>query len=194
MLARMIFASSLLFLLAAWPSNLTIATSGMSAEARTVTYGCWHDPKSGYYLYKSMDCDGAHTSITLTKDRRMVMESGFEVARFGRKPEDGAGAKIEERAFEPSTKHGIRIGMSRDEVVAKLGTPTKTAVRGKQKEFWCALYKKVQMEDKVTGQVLRNTYIFKNDKLIEIAINLDSIPGCGDDNSGSDEGWPWSQF
>lgn len=184
----------LLLFLAAWPSNLTIATGGMSAEARTVTFGCWHDPKTGYYLYKSMDCDGAHTNVTLTKDRRMVTESGFEVARFGRKPEEAAGRNIEERSFGLATKHGIRIGMTRDEVTGKLGTPTKTAVRGKQKEFWCALYKKVEMEDKVSGRVLRNTYIFKNDKLIEMAINLDSIPGCGDDDTASDEGWPWSQF
>jgi hypothetical protein len=141
-----------------------------------------------------MDCDGAHTSITLTKDRRMVTESGFEVARFGRKPEEGAGAKIEERKFDLATKNGIRIGMSRDEVVAKLGEPTRTAVRGKNKEFWCALYKKVEMQDKVSGRILRNTYIFKQGKLIEIAINLDSFPGCGDDDTKSDEGWPWSKF
>ena len=50
------------------------------------------------------------------------------------------------------------------------------------------------MSTRDTGQVLRNTYIFKNDQLIEIAIHLDSIPGCGDDNPGSDEGWPWSRF
>lgn len=185
---------ALLLLLAnIWPSHLTVATAGMSVESRELTYGCWHDPESGYYLYKAMDCDGAHTGITLTKDRRMVLDSGFEVARFGRKPEEGAGAKIEERRLDLSTKHGIRIGMSRAEVVRKLGQPTKTAVRGKNKEFWCALYKKVAMEDKVSGRVLRNTYIFKNDKLIEIAINLDSVPGCGDD-SLSDENWPWSKF
>ena len=188
------FAALALLLLAAWPSNVTVATAGMSAEARTVTHGCWHDPASGYYLYKSMDCDGAHTSVTLTKDRRMVTESGFEVARFGRKPEQAAGANIEERKLELTTKNGIRIGMSRDEVVAKLGEPTRTAVRGNKKQYWCALYKNAAMDNKVTGRVLRNTYIFKDGKLIEIAINLDSIPGCGDDDSASDEGWPWSKF
>lgn len=49
------------------------------------------------------------------------------------------------------------------------------------------------MKDRETGRVLRNTYIFKHGKLIEIAINLDSVPGCGDD-SLSDAGWPWSKF
>jgi len=183
-----------ILLLAAWPAHFTVAVGEMSAERRTITSGCWHDPESGYYLYKSMDCDGAHTHITLTKDRRMVTESGYEVARFGRKPEDSAGAKIEERKLDLSTLNGIRIGMSRDEVVSKLGAPTRTAVRGKEKEYWCALYKKVAMDDRVTGRVLRNTYIFKHGKLIELSINLDAIPGCGDDNSASDEGWPWSKF
>lgn len=183
-----------LILLAAWPANVSIATGGMSAEARAVTYACWHDPATGYYLYKSMDCDGAHTSITLTKDRRMVTESGFEVARFGRKPEEAPGTRIEERSFAPVTKHGIRIGMTRAEVTAKLGKPAKTAVRGKEGQFWCALYKHVERESRDSGRILRNTYIFKNDKLIEIAINLDSFPGCGDDDSKSDEGWPWSKF
>ncbi len=182
-----------LVLLAAWPSQLTVAAAGMSAESPELVSGCWHDPQSGYYLYKSVDCDGAHTSITLTKDRRMVTESGFEVARFGRKPEEGAGAKIENRVLDLTTKNGIRIGMSREDVVAKLGQPARTAVRGADKQYWCALYKKAQMADKANGRILRNTYIFKNGKLIELAINLDSVPGCGDDST-SDEGWPWSKF
>ena len=165
-----------ILLLAAWPSHFTVAVGGMSAERRTITSGCWHDPESGYYLYKSMDCDGAHTLITLTKDRRMVSESGYEVARFGRKPEESAGARIEERKLDLSTLNGIRIGMSRDEVVSKLGAPTRTAVRGSEKEYWCALYKKVKMENRVTGRALRNTYIFKHGKLIELSINLDAIP------------------
>ena len=52
-----------------------------------------------------MDCDGAHTAVTPTKDRRMVTGSGFEVARFGRKPEEAAGNNIEKRALTLSTKH-----------------------------------------------------------------------------------------
>lgn len=188
-----------MFLLAAalllvWPENLTVAVAGMSAEARTVSYGCWRDRESGYYVYKSMDCDGAHTSVTLTRDRRMVEKAGFEVARFGRKPEFAPSHEAEPRSLRLTTKHGIEIGATRDAVVKKLGQPARTAVRGREKEYWCALYKKVVMNDRETGRVLRNTYIFKNGRLIEIAINLDSIPGCGDDDTISDEGWPWSEF
>ncbi len=189
----MIAALIAIALTVSWPANFTVAVGGMSAEARVVSHGCWHDPESGYYLYKAIDCDGAHVSITLTKDRRMVQDCGFEVARFGRKPEEGPGKAVEERKIDLATKGGIRIGMTRAEVEEKLGKPTRAAVRGGKKEFWCALYKKVVMKDRETGRVLRNTYIFKNGKLIEISINLDSVPGCGDD-SLSDKGWPWSQF
>ena len=191
MLTRMLpLLASLI--LAAWPAHLTVATAGMSAEGRAIAYGCWHDPKSGYFLYKSIECDGAHTHITLTKDRRMVEESGFEVARFRRKPQSFPGARIEKRPLVLATKHGIRIGMSRDEVLRKLGTPVRTAVRGRNKEYWCALYKKV---DAKKQEVLRNTYIFRNGELIELSIHLDAFGGgCGDDNPTSDEGWPWSKF
>lgn len=90
------------------------------------------------------------------------------------------------------TKSGIRIGMTRGEVEKQLGKPARTAVRGNAKEYWCALYKKALMRDRENGRILRNTYIFKHGKLIEIAINLDSVPGC-DDNSLSDANWPWSK-
>ena len=85
---------------------------------------------------------------------------------------------IEDRKLEFATKNGIRIGMTRQEVVEKLGTPTRTAVRGNAREYWCALYKKVVMKDRERGHVLRNTYIFKHGKLIKIAINLDSVPAA----------------
>ena len=103
------------------------------------------------------------------------------------------GTGIEERKLELAKKNGIRIGMSRDEVVEKLGAPTRTAVRGNARKYWCALYKKVVMKDRERGRVLRNTYIFKQGQLIEIAITRDSVPGCGDD-SLSDANWPWSKF
>ena len=190
---RMIIALISVLLVVSWPANLTVAVGGMSTEARVVTHGCWHDAESGYYLYKTIDCDGAHVSVTLTKDRRMVLNCGFEVARFNRKPEDGPGNAVEDRQIDLATKNGIRIGMTRAQVEEKLGKPTRTAVRGSAKEYWCALYKKVVMQDRERGHVLRNTYIFKHGKLIEISINRDSVPGCGDD-SLSDANWPWSKF
>ena len=176
-----------------WPKSLTVSVGGMSTEARGIAISCWHDPKSGYYLYKAVDCDWGHVSVTLTKDRRMVTNCGFEVARFGRKPENSPGMAVKHRKIELVTKNGIHIGMSREQVEQKLGRPNRTAARGKNKEYWCMLYKNVAMESSESGRVLRNTYIFKHDKLIEISINLDSVPGCCGD-SLSDDKWPWSEF
>lgn len=182
---------SLGILLAVWPSYLTVSVAGMSAESRQITQGCWHDPKTGYYLYKGIECDGAHASITLTKDRRMVSESGFKVPSLTHKQEYFRETQVDERPIQLSTKNSVRIGMSRDEVLHRLGKPVLTAVRGKNSEYWCALYKKVNRKDEL---MLRNTYIFKHGKLIEISVNLDSIGGgCGADPD-SDEGWPWSKF
>lgn len=177
----------------AWPKNLTVGAAGFSAESRELTNACWHDKKSGYFAYKMLECDGAHRMITLTRDRRMVEESGYDTARFGRKSKIDFPTTITERAFSPATSHGIKIGMAKAEVLKRLGKPSKSVTKGSKNQYWCALYKKAVMEDKENGEILRNTYIFKNSKLIEIAINLDSIPGCGED-SLSDEGWPWSKF
>ena len=116
------------------------------------------------------------------------------MARFGRKPRgEIGGTAVQDHAFETSTKHGVKIGMTKAQVLAKLGKPTKSVTRGRKGEFWCCMYKKVQMEDREYGEVLRNTYVFKSGKLIEVSINLDSVPGCGED-SLSDAGWPWTKF
>jgi hypothetical protein len=136
----------------AWPLRLTLSVAGMSVEDYlNSNSSCPHDPKSGYYVCKNIDCD-AIVTVRLTKDRRMVNNS------------DNI-----ERPLELSTKHGIRIGMTRDEVLRRLGQPNRTAVRGSKEEYWCALYMKI---DTKAQQALNNTYIFKQGKLIEIEITL----------------------
>lgn len=82
--------------------------------------------------------------------------------------------------------------MSERVVRAKLGRPARVAVRGGG-QFRCLLYKHVAMESREEGKVLRNTYVFKQDRLIEMQVHLDRVPGCGQD-SRSDRGWPWSVF
>lgn len=183
---------SLLVLSVVWPNNLTTAVAGLSVEQRVVTNVCWHDKNSGYFAIKTMECDGGHRMVILTKDRRVVGDSGYDTTRFGRKPKYGE-MPITEKSFALSTKSGIKIGAKKADVLKKLGTPTKTAVRGSSGQFWCAMYKKVVMDSAEDGQVLRNTYIFKNGILIEISLNLDAVPGCGED-SLSDAGWPWTRF
>jgi hypothetical protein len=162
----------------AWPSRLTLSVAGMSAEEYlNSNSSCWHDPKSGYYVCKNIDCD-AEVTVRLTKDRRMVNNSGNI-----------------ERPLELSTKHGIRIGMSPDEVLRTLGQPNRTAIRGSNKEYWCALYMKI---DTKAEQALNNTYIFKHGKLIEIEITLTAEiygeAGLGVGEKYYLQKWPSSEF
>lgn len=180
-------------ILAPWPKNIAVSAGGLNATDYEPTNACWRDPKTGYYIYKNMECDGGHRAITITKDRRVLEEAGYDTTRFGRKPKEWMPYKIETRPFPASAGNGVRMGMTKSSLLKKLGKPAKTAVRGKRGEFWCALYKKADLDAKKEGQVLRNTYIFKNGRLVEMKINLDSVPGCGDD-SLSDAGWPWTKF
>lgn len=176
-----------------WPKALTTSIASISVNRIESANKCWRDPKSGYFAYVIMECDGAHRGITLTKDRRMVGEVGYDTGRFGRKLDTEVYGQVQDKQLTLGAGNGIKIGMTRRQLQSKLGNPSKTAVRGKNGEFWCAMYKKVDMKNREEGEVLRNTYIFKNSKLIEISINLDSVPGCGDD-SLSDQGWPWTKF
>lgn len=179
-------------LLLGWPKNLTTNMAGVSVNSFQNSNKCWRDPGSGYFAYVTMECDGAHRSITLTRDRRVVGEAGYDTGRFGRKPENEPFSQIKDKKLVLVAGNGIKIGMTRRQVQTKLGNPNKTAVRGNNNEFWCALYKRSDLK-KGEGHILRNTYIFKNSKLVEISISLDSVPGCGDD-SLSDKGWPWTKF
>lgn len=179
-------------ILVGWPKTMAVSVSGFDIRPYP-SNRCFYDKKSGFFLYTTNDCDGGHRSIRLTKDRRLVSVL-FNTTRFGKNSESAyPGTEIKDRPLPLITEDGITIGMTRRKVQSKLGNPSKTVVRGKKGEFWCAMYKEVDVKNREEGQVLRNTYIFKNSKLIEISINLDNVPGCGDD-SLSDEGWPWTKF
>lgn len=81
------------------------------------------------------------------------------------------------------------MGAMEGEVRRRLGNPARQLDR---KGYRCLLYKSIRGNDQ-DGAVLRNTYIFKHGKLIELAVHLDSLPGCGSD-SRSDKGWPWTRL
>lgn len=176
------------------PAKLTYAVAGLSVNKSTVSYVCWHDPNTGYYATKMMECDGAHRFARLSRDRRLVEEAGFDVPNFGKPSSDFFSEnKIEKRKLSLSTKHGITIGMTESAVIKKLGKPDRSTKAGKKKEYSAILYRYIKMDERENGSGLRNTYIFKSGKLIEILLNLDSIPVCGADGD-PEEGWPWTQF
>lgn len=172
------------------PKSMTVSLGGFSLQQDKLTNACRYDANSGYYLIKTWECDGGHRSIRLTRDRRLVEQSGYDIPNFGTKPEFESPYKIEPGKLALATKHGVGIGETRTAVERLLGKPARTMSRG---AYSAILYRHREMFDKENGEVFRNTYIFKNGKLIEVLLNLDGIPGCGGD--GDDEtGWPWTKF
>lgn len=138
-----------------------------------------NDTDSRYFAQKLVDCDYGHVTLRLTSDRRLQYE--------------GSGATLERRRLGTILKNRVHLFDSPVSVRRIAGKPFKQATRGANDEYLCFMYKSIHMDNATDGDVLRNTYIFKKNRLIEVAVSLDSIPGCGED-SLSDEGWPWSQF
>lgn len=160
-------------------ARVTDSVAGFSVHGTTVSQALRHDPKSGFYLSKSVDCDFSHVTVILTRDRRML---GVEV--------EGGEARdinITQQSLPLTTKNGIKIGMAVNQVEQRIGAPDRVARMGARKEFLCYLYRQIKMEDRENGYALRNTYVFKRGLLIEVQIHGDSIPGCGGD--GRDESW-----
>lgn len=162
-----------------WHKNLTVSGGGMSLLSRKVTYACWHDQKSGYFALKTWDCDGGHRYITITKDRGLLILSGFDLTSFGRPNLNSSEKRAPtEHPFEPETLHGISIGMSEKQVLSRLGKPNKHSHEGKSPRYDTLRYEQTIMQNKTDGQKLLNEYVFKNGKLIQIVLNLEGIPGC----------------
>lgn len=175
----------------AWAKDMTDAVAGLSVSVVSSSRLARHDPKSGYFAYKTLDCDGAHRSVRLTRDRRLVEEeAAVDVPGFGQPATEFFGQGVTKRSLTLATKHGVRIGMTDAQVRAKLGKPDRTWAKS---PYSATLYRQTVMDDRENGSGLRNTYIFKSGKLIEVLLNLDSIPGCGVDGD-PEQGWPWTKF
>jgi len=106
-----------------------------------------HDKKTGYYLTRTVDCDGAIVTITLTKDKSQI-----------------EGMKIIDKPLPSlSTGKGITIGDSPERVRKILGKPTDIDKDG-------GVTYTYQWETKVHGNdgEYDNIYTFKKGKLVEI--------------------------
>jgi hypothetical protein len=113
-----------------WPPTLTAEVGGLSLVSELPAYVCHFDKASRFFVYHTNDCDGSHRSLRLTRDRRMIASAGYNAQPCGGPASDSFDKTIETRPFHLGTGHGINIGMSRRELVKKLGQPEKTAVRG----------------------------------------------------------------
>src|SRR4051812_29143662 len=66
-----------------------------------------HDSKTGYYLLRTVECDGGIVELSLTKDRNEVENYGFPA----RDSKEASTYKLIEKPLPSlSTGHGVRIG------------------------------------------------------------------------------------
>lgn len=157
-----------------WPKFLTASAGGVDLEAYPIPLRSLRDPGSGFFRLVTGDCDGAHLALTITRDRAIMRNLGFEMVD----DDDDNAFGVREKPFAERTSNGIAIGMTQQQVIAKIGPPTKSTISGNRKQFRNFIYEGTVMTDRENGATLRNEYIFKANKLIEINISRDSIPGC----------------
>ncbi len=141
-----------------------------------------YDPASRFFLLTTADADGGYRSVTLTRDRRV--EAQWKAGGYNTEPHKTGPIHLK-------TNLGVRIGMTRSQITQIMGQPKRTAVRGKNREYWSLLYYYRWYQKSLNSySLISNTYTCKNGKLIEIEINY-----------GYDSGtvpyltnWPWTIY
>lgn len=136
------------------------------------------DPKSGFYIVRGVECDGAHLRLTLTRDRQAVVGEGYIVPNYTT-PDGGKGySPLKVKPFQSlRTGKGVQIGDTVAQVKARLGKPTKIAKTGSRKQFDELTYFWSDVKNG-EGHEWSNIYTFKNGKLIEITFDREAVPGC----------------
>jgi hypothetical protein len=136
-----------------------------------------HDKGRKAFLVRTVDCDGAHIGVLLTRDRNLVTEMGHKVPHFKGKYEGYSDMK-ENALPSLATSKGIALGDTPAQLTAKLGKPSTIKKSGNRKQFTDYVYKWRNLV-KGEGEEWENRFTFKEGKLIEIEFRRDMVPGCG---------------
>jgi hypothetical protein len=120
------------------------------------------NPKSKYFLFTALDCDGAHVVAVLTRDKRTVEHGEFPVVLSNR---------LTTRVFRE-----IKIDDQKSKVTQILGEPRR---RKKSGQFEVHRYFKL-FKNGNDQRYLVNDYVYKQNRLIEASIHYESVPGCGE--------------
>ncbi len=119
------------------------------------------DAKSGFYVVRAGDCDGAFLSITLTRDRHIVKNAGYRVPSLDASKDGDESKRLAAKRLSPlSTGKGVRIGFSPSRVAARLGRPTQIQRSGERKQFVDYVYR---LEERPDGASYQQTYTFNRD-------------------------------
>lgn len=154
------------------PKNVDISVAGYVIQKDPVTI---YDKTSGFYLMRSVECDGSHRSIVLTKRRE---QTGWYQGAYLSEYHERELAYLR-------TGRGIAIGDGVKKVIRVLGKPTETI----KKDKWEGLLfvGKVRY---APGEGVNYTseYVFENGKLIEVRLGQDMVPGCGGEDGDFEYG------
>jgi hypothetical protein len=126
------------------------------------------DSKSGFFILREIDCDGAVVSLTLTKDRNIATSQGYLVPDFTPKTGSPGSNPLTVKSLPSlSTGKGVTIGDSGAQVQSRLGSPTLRHHTGERKQYVELVY---SWKDGKADNDFRytETYTFKAGKLIQI--------------------------
>lgn len=148
--------------------DTSIASYSVSSGSNHRDVGIF-DPKSGYYLLRSIECDGAIVTVLLTRDRHEIADNGYFVPGIS-PPEN----ERDERTLKPkrlpslATHIGVRISDSPEAVVRRLGKPSKTERTGSRHQFLTYTYSWTHSSGETEEGTYEQIYTFKVGKLVEI--------------------------
>lgn len=121
---------------------------------------------SDYYRVVAFDCDGAHVSVRITRDKRETVDFITD------------STPIASSQFPLGFAGGAQIGDSQAKVRERWGRPLKVAPFRKDYTAW--MYRQA-LGTKTNGVVSRQIVVFHRDRAIELMATRDLSPGCGDD-------------
>jgi hypothetical protein len=130
-------------------------------------------------LIRNIECDGADITLLLTKDRYEVDGMGVGIPAFSKDLTNKDMQAKEKPLPNLQTGKGISIGDDIQEVMSKLGAPSKRFMTGNRHQFANLLYSWLKGKG-IEADLYEETYVFKADRLIEILFTKGPDHGYSD--------------
>ncbi|OWU65808.1 MAG: hypothetical protein CBB60_002770 [Armatimonadetes bacterium Cent15-Ar3] len=162
MLSALVFGVCLNRSKPAWvPHDLAGFVIGYGKESAQIKR---KDAKSGFWIYRSLECDGAHVTVRLTRGRPTVpIPDEWD-------PQSKKPANLRYLG----TDRGVTIGLTENQVSAKIGKPQKRKSDG---TYIRTSYEWKNLKNG-EGHIYSQELVFEKGKLIEISVGREVVPGC----------------
>ena len=151
------------------PAWLDFSIAGYSlAYDKSHSQALIHDRKSGFYLKREIDCDGALITLELTRDRHEISGELSDATT----PEIRGAQEKPLRNLK--TGKGVKIGDGPDKLTERLGKPSKTERSGSRRQFLDHVYIWKSKPNGGAPVTYTETYTFKNGALIQVVFFRDA--------------------